>query len=623
MIRFAIAIVVVCATTTQAAGPSVADALAFEPIQPNVDYDRPTGSEAQGATIKAEQDGKTTAWVVRSASGQMLRRFADTNADNMVDQWSYYQNGLEVYRDIDANFNGKADQYRWMHTGGTRWGLDTNEDGSIDTWRAISLQEVAELAVAALASRDAAKFQTLLPTAREIQSAGLGKAAADQLLESTKAAASGFAKFAADQKVVSSGAKFLDVGSSRPGVVPAGTDGSTSDITYYENVTALVDNGGKPEQVYLGQFVQVAGGWRLTSLPQLGGDSAPAGTFSFAASTMPANAGGGGSVPTDEMQKLMDDLYRLESQAEATPPAQLDKLTDRRVELLTKIAEVSPADQRSEWLGQLADMLSAAVSTHGYAKGIPQLERLAADLRKQRASSDLIAHVEFRRIWAEYGLAQRDPKADVAKIQNNWLEALEKFAGDYPNSPDAAEAMLQLGMGNEFAGETDTAIEWYGKLSKQFANTSTGSKAAGAIRRLESIGNVIPLTGRALDGSQVDLRAYRGKAVVVQYWATWCGPCKDDMEKLKQLYAQYNRNGFEVIGVNLDTSAEVAKNFVASSRVPWKQIAEGDGLDGRLANEMGVNTLPLMVMIGPDGKVTSRSLYITEVEDEIKRLLAK
>ena len=52
----------------------------------------------------------------------ILRKFVDTNGDNVVDQWSYYKDGVEVYRDIDSNFNGKADQYRWFNTGGTPLG---------------------------------------------------------------------------------------------------------------------------------------------------------------------------------------------------------------------------------------------------------------------------------------------------------------------------------------------------------------------------------------------------------------------------------------------------------------------------------------------------------------------
>ena len=75
---------------------------------------------------------------------------ADTNGDNLVDQWSYFRDGIEVYRDIDANFNGKADQYRWLGTAGTRWGLDKNEDGKIDTWKNISAEEVTAELVAAM-----------------------------------------------------------------------------------------------------------------------------------------------------------------------------------------------------------------------------------------------------------------------------------------------------------------------------------------------------------------------------------------------------------------------------------------------------------------------------------------
>ena len=86
----------------------------------------------------------TATWAGSSKGprGVILRKFVDTNDDNIVDQWSYYKDGLEVYRDIDSNFNGKADQYRWFHTGGSRWGIDTKEDGTIDYWKSISAEEV-------------------------------------------------------------------------------------------------------------------------------------------------------------------------------------------------------------------------------------------------------------------------------------------------------------------------------------------------------------------------------------------------------------------------------------------------------------------------------------------------
>ena len=107
-------------------------------MQKEIVIDRPSPADAAKCTIKAEKTSGKTGWVVRDAGGQMLRNFIDTNGDNMVDQWCYYKDGIEVYRDIDSNFNRKADQYRWLNTAGTRWGIDTNEDTKIDYWKTIS-----------------------------------------------------------------------------------------------------------------------------------------------------------------------------------------------------------------------------------------------------------------------------------------------------------------------------------------------------------------------------------------------------------------------------------------------------------------------------------------------------
>ena len=74
------------------------------------------------APLKPKRSTAKPGWIVRDGNGRILRSFVDTNGDNVVDLWCYYQGGIEVYRDIDRNFNGKPDQYRWLNTAGTRWG---------------------------------------------------------------------------------------------------------------------------------------------------------------------------------------------------------------------------------------------------------------------------------------------------------------------------------------------------------------------------------------------------------------------------------------------------------------------------------------------------------------------
>ena len=113
-------------------------ALSFEPVQAGIDYDKPTASEIQKCKLEsAEKIGKR-GHLVFDANNQILRAYLDNNKDGKPDTWSYYKDGIEVYRDIDSNFNLVADQHRWLGTAGTRWALDTDEDGKIDSWKEIS-----------------------------------------------------------------------------------------------------------------------------------------------------------------------------------------------------------------------------------------------------------------------------------------------------------------------------------------------------------------------------------------------------------------------------------------------------------------------------------------------------
>ena len=106
---------------------TVEQILKYRPVQAGVEIENPKPEEVAGCKVEVERSGKGSGWIVNGPSGQILRRFVDTDGDNVVDQWRYYQHGLEVYRDIDTNGNNDVDQSRWMNVGGTRWGVDVNE----------------------------------------------------------------------------------------------------------------------------------------------------------------------------------------------------------------------------------------------------------------------------------------------------------------------------------------------------------------------------------------------------------------------------------------------------------------------------------------------------------------
>ena len=219
----------------------------------------------------SRHDGKGF-WITGPA-GQPLRWFVDTNGDNKPDRWCYYNNGVEVYRESDTNFNGTADEYRWLNTEGLRWGIDQDEDGKIDSWKLISAEEVTYEVVQALATSDVDRFQRLLLTEAEIQSLELGGDMTTALRQRVAAAREQFASWMREQQVVTSTSRWTNFGADKPGIVPAGTEQSSQDVVVYENAVALLESDGEPRQLVVGTMIQVEGGWRLASLPRLISDN--------------------------------------------------------------------------------------------------------------------------------------------------------------------------------------------------------------------------------------------------------------------------------------------------------------------------------------------------------------
>jgi thiol-disulfide isomerase/thioredoxin len=599
------------------AAPSAQQALRLTPVQQGVDYEQPTAEQAAKCKIIAKKINGRVGWIVESPDGAILRKFVDTNNDNVVDQWSYYKDGVEVYRDIDSNFNGKADQYRWFNTGGTRWGLDPKETGVIAAWKTISAEEVTAEVVAAIANNDAQRFTRLLLTPNELNSLGLGKSRAQSVAAKLEKAAAEFSTASARQKTITPETKWVQFSANRPGIVPAGTDQSTKDVRVYENVVAIVESGGKHGQVQIGALVQVGDVWRLIDMP---GDAA-AGIF-FQASMPSHSEPMAAGTPSDALQKPLADLSALDSEgSKATTTEQQTQYTLRRADLLMQIADATKtAEDRAMWVRQLADMISAAVQTGTCPDGADRLKTLFEKLQKNNADKNLAAYVRFRQLTAAYVMSMQAPKADIPKIQTEWLKTLEQFVADYPTAPDAAEAMLQMAISQEYAGQEDDAKKWYVRIVREFPESPAAKKAAGAQTRLDSPGKEIELSGQSPLGSPVDLAKYRGKVVLVQYWATWSGPAKADMPTLKELWNKYGRQ-FTIIGVSLDNNVKDLNAYLGENPLPWPQIFEEGGLDSRPANVLGILTVPTMILVDQQGKVVSRNIAAAEVEAELKKLI--
>jgi thiol-disulfide isomerase/thioredoxin len=118
----------------------------------------------------------------------------------------------------------------------------------------------------------------------------------------------------------------------------------------------------------------------------------------------------------------------------------------------------------------------------------------------------------------------------------------------------------------------------------------------------------VEIAGPTLAGKEFDLRQWRGKVVLVDFWATWCPPCVKSLPALRQLYDRHHDEGFEVVGVSLDRSREQLETFVRKKDLPWPQVffpEQDSGGKNPLASKHQVAFIPTTFLVARDGRLAA------------------
>jgi len=435
----------------------------------------------------------------------------------------------------------------------------------------------------------------------------------------TAAAAKGFADLAQGQQVARD-ARWNNMLSALPGVLAADGEALASDVMAYDNVVALFESGEGTGQVFVGSLLRCGDSWRPIDLPQLPGQSGEISEpLAFFSPGMPAAQAAGPQV-SDAIKPLLDALRTVEDRLMEAGPAQRSQLIAQQLAVLEKIVAATPAEDKDFWVRQLAETIAAAVQEGAVDDGIERLQQLAEQVA---ADPDLGGFVAFRLASARYAAGMLADDADLEAVQTAWLSDLDSFVATYPQSPDAAEAMLQIGIAEEFSGNEEAAVARYRQIVEAFPDTAAARKAGGAARRLESVGKPLALAGTTADGRSFTLASLKGTPVLIHYWASWCEPCKVDIARIRELRESFGPKRFAVVGISLDTDRETLAAYLGSNAIPWVQLHEEGGLDGRLAEELGVLTLPTMLLLDADGNVVDRNVMITDLEKKLTSLLGQ
>jgi peroxiredoxin len=163
----------------------------------------------------------------------------------------------------------------------------------------------------------------------------------------------------------------------------------------------------------------------------------------------------------------------------------------------------------------------------------------------------------------------------------------------------------------------------YNALSKSLKETDTGKELAQRIAAsgTTAIGATAPLfTQNDVIGKPVSLESLRGKVVLVEFWASWCGPCRAENPNLVKEYQLYKDKGFQVLSVSLDSSKENWLKAIEADGLPWLHVSDLKGWNNAVGRLYGVRAVPASFLVGKDGKIIANGLRGESLKNKLAEI---
>ena len=223
------------------------------------------------------------------------------------------------------------------------------------------------------------------------------------------------------------------------------------------------------------------------------------------------------------------------------------------------------------------------------------------------------------------------------------LKSFDVLFAKYKNlkTEDVAEilmmkAQLYLQVINAPIGDPEKAGEVLQEIKSDLPETESGKRVDAILNSLKGpieeerirdtlvVGAKFPgFDEKDVTGKPLSLGSYKGKVVLVDFWATWCGPCVAELPNVIATYQKYHDKGFDIVGVSLDLDQPTLERFLKENNITWQQYFDGKKWDNKLAMKYGVDSTPTDYLLDGDGKIIGMNLRGPALEAAVAKALAK
>lgn len=318
-----------------------------------------------------------------------------------------------------------------------------------------------------------------------------------------------------------------------------------------------------------------------------------------------------------QLGRSFASVFGKEEQMEAVRQ-KMKTVDDKKMELLAEAQKVDP------WLGKIISLYTYLSFHNNGGNYKNELEYFVnqygakADLNDKDYYGVPMVFDSYRN-FSQMLAKTRLPKEEMVK-------ALESRLAGAPKGSDTYRLVLGGMVSGLKAANSPAFIPFAEKYIEEYKDSQNAENLKVQVKNAKSfvIGAEAPnFAMNDLDGNEVNLTDFRGKVLLVDFWASWCGPCRKENPHVVKLYEKYAKMGFEVLGVSLDKTKSRWEQAIAKDGLTWTHVSDLKGWGNEAAKMYSVKSIPHTMLLDAEGKIIARNLRGAELDLRLKKIFGK